>query len=209
MTIAEREWYDLLGIEEHRLQRTKESRSMKVRIRYIDKEMPKLEHIGGNKKSTWIDVRASRVKINGEWVDWQEGVVQQLAVDTETGDTIVESEQPVKQAIGYNAGDYIQVYLGFAMELPEGKEAYTAPRGSTFKNYGLIQTNSWGIIDEAFRGDDDEWFIPFFALRSGVIERYDRVGQFRIVDKMEDVEFLEVEELGNENRGGHGSTGVR
>lgn len=173
-----------------------------IPVKYIDYEMPHLVRIGGEKKSAWFDVRASRVKINGEEVPWLNGHVENVDGD----ENVVDSKEAL--AVTYEAGDYLQVYLGFAMQLPEGYEAFIAPRGSTYKNYGLIQANSWGVVDEAFCGDDDEWFIPYVALRSGYIEKHDRIGQFRIIKSMGVVDFEPVPVLGNPNRGSHGSTGV-
>lgn len=99
--------------------------------------------------------------------------------------------------------------LGVAMELPEGYEAHVVPRSSTFKNFGIIETNSMGVIDESYKGDNDQWFFPAYALRDTKIEFGERICQFRIMEKMPEVEFVEVEHLGNENRGGHGSTGTK
>lgn len=113
------------------------------------------------------------------------------------------------QKLEYKAGDYFLVPLGVAMELPAGYEAHVAPRGSTFKNYGLLQTNSVGVIDESYCGDNDQWFMPVVALREGVIEKHDRICQFRIFEKMPEVEMMEVEMLERQDRGGHGSTGVK
>ena len=45
-------------------------------------------------------------------------------------------------------GEMRLVPLGMAIKLPEGYEAILAPRSSTFKTWGVIQTNSIGIIDE-------------------------------------------------------------
>lgn len=106
--------------------------------------------------------------------------------------------------------------LGFAMELPEGYEAHLAPRSSTFKKWGVIQTNSFGIIDETYKGDNDEWLMPLFCLTAKtihngipatIIKKGDKIGQFRIVKAMEDIEFVEVDHLDNPDRGGFGSTG--
>lgn len=97
--------------------------------------------------------------------------------------------------------------LGVAMELPKGFEAHIVPRSSTFKTWGIIESNSMGIIDESYCGDNDFWFFPAFAMRDTKIEKGDRICQFRIVEKMPFVEFEETEFLGNKNRGGHGSTG--
>jgi dUTP pyrophosphatase len=95
------------------------------------------------------------------------------------------------------------------MQLPEGYEAYIVPRGSTFKNFKVIQTNHHGVVDESYCGDNDQWFVPLYALEDTKINKYDRVCQFRIQKKMPEVEFIEVETLGNDDRGGHGSTGVK
>ena len=81
------------------------------------------------------------------------------------------------------------------------------PRSSTFKNFGIIQTNSMGVIDETYCGDNDQWFFPAYALRDTVIHVNDRICQFRIMEHQPAVTFSETESLGNEDRGGHGSTG--
>ena len=99
--------------------------------------------------------------------------------------------------------------LGVAMELPGGYEAHVVPRSSTFKNFGIIETNSMGVIDESYKGDNDFWFFPAYALRDTTINKGERICQFRIMKKMPEVDLIEVDNLGNENRGGHGSTGVK
>ncbi len=107
----------------------------------------------------------------------------------------------------YKAGDFIVIPLGVAMELPKGYEANAVPRSSTFKHYGIIQTNHFGVIDESYKGDDDQWFFPAYALRDGKISKGDRICQFRINKKMKRIKFNIVEKLTKKNRGGHGSTG--
>ncbi|MCP9283541.1 dUTP diphosphatase [Bacillus safensis] len=99
--------------------------------------------------------------------------------------------------------------LGVAMELPEGYEAHVVPRSSTFKHFGIIQTNSIGVIDESYKGDNDFWFFPAYALRDTKIKKGERICQFRIMEKMPEVELIEVNHLGNDDRGGHGSTGTK
>ena len=105
-------------------------------------------------------------------------------------------------------GDYKLLSLGVSMQLPEGYEAHVVPRSSTFKNFGIILANSMGIIDESYCGDNDIWRFPAIALRKTTIHKGDRICQFRIVKKMPEVEFVEVEMLGNADRGGIGSTGT-
>ncbi|OJH20751.1 deoxyuridine 5'-triphosphate nucleotidohydrolase [Bacillus obstructivus] len=113
------------------------------------------------------------------------------------------------QTIEMKKDEFKLIPLGVAMEIPEGYEAHIVPRSSTFKNFGIIETNSMGVIDESYKGDNDQWFFPAYALRDTVIEFNDRICQFRIMEKMPAVELIEVDSLGNENRGGLGSTGVK
>lgn len=110
--------------------------------------------------------------------------------------------------LSLKAGEFGYVNLGFACQLPDGYEAHLAPRSSTFKNFGVLQTNGVGIIDNSFCGDSDVWMMPVYATRDTEIHKGDRPCQFRIVKKQPDIEFVEVTSLGNEDRGGFGSTGV-
>ncbi len=105
------------------------------------------------------------------------------------------------------AGEFRLIPLGVAMELPEGYEAHVVPRSSTYKNYGIIQTNHMGVIDESYCGDNDQWFFPAYALRDTRIQEGDRICQFRIMKHQPMILFEEVECLGHEDRGGIGSTG--
>ena len=107
------------------------------------------------------------------------------------------------------AGEFKLIPLGVAMQLPKGYEAHVCPRSSTFKNFGVIQTNSMGIIDNSYCGDNDQWFFPAYALRDTVINLNDRICQFRIMENQPQIQFVTVETLGNDDRGGHGSTGVK
>lgn len=142
-----------------------------IKIKYFDKDMPKLEKVGGN-KSDWIDMRSA-------------------------------------ETIDIKAGEFKLIPLGVAMEIPAGYEAHVVPRSSTFKNYGIIQTNSEGVIDQSYCGNEDQWFIPVYALRDSHIDKYDRICQFRIIKRQPPINFKEVEVLENANRGGHGSSGTK
>lgn len=98
--------------------------------------------------------------------------------------------------------------LGVSMKLPEGYEAHIVPRSSTFKTWGIIQTNHMGVIDESYCGDDDQWMMPVLATRAVIIHKNDRICQFRIVKKQPKILFQEVDSLGEKSRGGFGSTGT-
>lgn len=105
--------------------------------------------------------------------------------------------------------EFALIPLGVGMKLPEGYEANVVPRSSTFKNFGIIQTNHFGVIDESYGGDQDQWFFPAYALRDTTIQKNDRICQFRINKKMPEIEFEEVDHLDEVSRGGHGSTGTK
>lgn len=163
---------------------------MRIRIKYFE-GATKLKKI---KKGNWIDVYSNK-------------------------DTFVKE------------GERAMIPLGFALELPQGWEAHLAPRSSTFKTWGIIQTNSVGVVDDTYIGDDDEWHMPVYCLQGKHTEKYsaiseeeksdhiersgtwvkkgDKIGQFRIMEVMPEIEFEEVESFGNINRGGFGTTGVK
>ncbi len=105
------------------------------------------------------------------------------------------------------AGDFKLIPLGIGMILPDGYEAHLVPRSSTFKNFGIIQTNHCGIIDNSYSGNEDMWRMPAYALRDTEIKKNERICQFRIIEKMPEITFTEVEMLNDKSRGGFGSTG--
>lgn len=106
-------------------------------------------------------------------------------------------------------GEYKLISLGISMKLPDGYEAHVVPRSSTFKNYGIIMTNSMGIIDNSYCGNEDIWRFPAYAFRDTKINKNDRICQFRIVKKQPEIIFEESKKLDSINRGGIGSTGVK
>ena len=111
--------------------------------------------------------------------------------------------------IEMKAGDFKLISLGVSMKLPRGYEAHVVPRSSTFKNFGIIQANSVGIIDNSYSSDKDIWKYPAIAMRDTTIHKNDRICQFRIVENQPKVFFLEVDHLIGESRGGFGSTGIK
>ena len=168
-------WFEGRDLEE-----VKENDKMELKIKYIDKNMTKLEKIDGG---DLIDLRVSRVFKNGEEVSF-----------------------PCE----YKFGDTLFFKLGFAMQMPKGKKANVYPRSGMFKNYGFLLTNSVGQIDNAYQGDDDQWCAMVWCTRDGVINYNDRILQFEVVDAvMDNVVFMEVEELKEKSRGSYGSTGVK
>ncbi|MBR3640683.1 MAG: dUTP diphosphatase [Oscillibacter sp.] len=111
------------------------------------------------------------------------------------------------QDVEMRAGEFRLIPLGVAIALPEGYEAHVVPRSSTFKNYGLLQANSMGVVDCTYRGDNDEWFVPMYATRDVKIEKNARICQFRVMKNQPQLRFTRVERLSGPDRGGFGSTG--
>ena len=123
---------------------------------------------------------------------------------TEKGDWI---DLRAAETVELKKGDFKLISLGVSIKLPKGYEAHIAPRSSTFKNYGILQVNSVGVVDESYCGEDDIWKMPVFATRDTVINENERICQFRIMQKMPELEIVETEVLEGESRGGFGSTG--
>ena len=160
-----------------------------IKIKYFSKDYEKLERIDGE-KSDWIDLRVDSILKHN---------------DVNINDcNVFRSELG---AISYEKGDILFLGLGVAMELPEGYEAHIVPRSSMFKNTGFILTNGMGIIDNSYSGNDDEWKAMVYCTRDGIINRHDRLFQFRIIEKQPEINFKEVDKLEGKNRGGYGSTG--
>lgn len=158
-------------------------------------------------KGDWVDLRASKL------VTLQAPQAGTLKTYKSGGERISHRD------VTY---DFSLIPLGVAMELPKGFEAVVLPRSSTYKKYGIIQTNSMGVIDGSYCGDNDEWKLPVVALRDTVIEPGDRICQFRIQlsqratlwQKIKwflssGIKIIEVDKLGNPDRQGIGSTGIK
>ena len=140
------------------------------------------------------------MQINIKYIDKEIDKLEKIAV----GDLI---DLRVAEDVDMKQGEYRLVSLGIAMQLPEGYEAHVYARSSTPKKHGVILANSVGIIDMSYCGNDDIWYAPLYAIRDTHIDKNTRIVQFRIVKNQPEIEFVEVDELMNESRGGIGSTG--
>ena len=137
-----------------------------------------------------------KIKYHNENIGKIEKITQGDWIDLRAGETVRLKE-----------GEFKLISLGISIKLPDGYEAHIVPRSSTFKNFGIIQTNHCGIIDNSYSGSNDVWMFPAYALRDTVINENDRICQFRIMKKMPNVNFVEVDILDEVDRGGFGSTG--
>lgn len=102
---------------------------MKIKVFRINKdlELPKIID-----KGDWIDLRVS------EDIPLESPYAHMLKKKTIEG--TIERRRNVEFST-------VMIPLGVAIELPKGFEAILAPRSSTFKKYGIMQTNSFGVID--------------------------------------------------------------
>lgn len=152
------------------------------------------KYLGGEIKMETIKVRYLSDKIPPlEYIDGKSDWIDLRAADS----------------FDLKAGEFKLIPLGVAMQLPQGYEAHIIPRSSTFKNFGIIQANHMGLVDESYCGDNDQWFFPALAMRDTHIEAGDRICQFRIEQHQPKLVFEVVDTLGNTDRGGIGSTGKR
>ena len=113
------------------------------------------------------------------------------------------------ETVSLSKGEFKLISLGVGMILPDGYDAHIVPRSSTFKKFHIIQTNHMGIIDNSYCGEQDEWKFPALAVEDTIINKNDRICQFRIVKKQPEIVFEQVEKLSDTSRGGFGSTGVK
>lgn len=137
-----------------------------------------------------------KIKYFDKEIDKVEKFVQGDLIDLRSAETIELKK-----------GEFHLIPLGVGMKLPDGYKANIYPRSSTFKNFGIIMSNSVGQVDNSYSGDTDQWHFPAIALRDTVIHKNDRICQFEIQKIQPDIEFEEVEHLDDTDRGGIGSTG--
>lgn len=170
---------------------------MEIKIKKMRENAKLPEFKGGN----WMDTYASQVGF----------VAQEDEYEPTRGeftfDDIVWWDENKHNTYSYCKGDIIVLRLGFALELPKGKELHLLPRSGTFRKYGLILTNSMGIGDDTYIGDNDEYMAMMYATRDGSVSINDRLIQIKIENAMPRIKFKEVVTFGNADRGGYGSTG--
>ena len=111
------------------------------------------------------------------------------------------------ETINLKKGEFHLIPLGVGMKLPNGYEANIVPRSSTYKNFKILQTNCYGVIDNSYSGENDQWFYPVIAMEDTTINKNDRICQFRINKIQPKIQIEEVNHLDDVDRGGFGSTG--
>lgn len=105
-------------------------------------------------------------------------------------------------------GDRALVPTGIAIAIPLGYAAFAHPRSGLAIKHGVSMVNAPGTIDAGYRGELQIILINHDLKEDFVIKRGDRIAQL-VFQKVENAEFIEVEELPGSGRGsgGFGSTG--
>lgn len=176
---------------------------LKIKVKVLTEGcMPEI-----NEKGDWIDLKSA---INIEYNAAQSKTLKRK---------IIENDR-----VGYRDVEMETYYipLGVAIKLPKGFEAIVASRSSTPKKFGGFIPNGIGIIDYTYSGNKDEWNYIISPMRATTIHKEDRICQFRIQlsqkatiwQKLKwlfssGIELVKVDDLGDNNRGGLGSTGIK
>ena len=166
---------------------------LKLNVKYHDEKMPKLEHVGGYNKSDFIDLRC-------------------VSAEVTHLDGTVDTYEGEWENFSYKQGDVIFASFGVSIDFTSDNNMYTGQvfsRSSLFKNFGLLLTNGVGVIDNSYSGNNDVIKGMFLAMREGSISKYERMAQLTVIEKSPKLVFVEVENLGNKERQGYGSTGVK
>jgi len=192
----------------HKRQHSKNKR-MKRRIakRRLDNEIFELYEVPkgyfGEKKQSLLEIKEKETMKEIK-IKYHNKDIEKLTYIDGKSDWI---DLRAAEDVVMKAGEFKLINLGVSMKLPEGYEAHIVPRSSTFKNFGIIQTNHQAVIDNSYCGDNDIWRYPAYALKDTEIHVNDRICQFRIVENQPKINFVEVDFLDGQDRGGIGSTG--
>lgn len=175
------------------------------RVRLTEEEYKLLDILSKKTGKSKSDILRGGLKMNEIKIKYFSDEIDKLEfIEGDKSDWI---DLRAAENVTLKTGESKLIKLGVGMILPEGYEAHMLPRSSTYKNFGITMTNSMGIIDESYCGENDEWRFPALAHKDTEIHVNDRIAQFRIVEKMAKVKFEEVDHLKKESRGGIGSTG--
>ena len=181
------------------------SKNKNFRVRLTEEEYKLLDLLSKETGKSKSDILRGGIKMNEIKIKYFSNEIDKLEfIEGDKSDWI---DLRAAENVTLKAGEFKLIKLGVGMILPEGYEAHMLPRSSTYKNFGITMTNSMGIIDESYCGENDEWRFPALAHRDTEIHVNDRIAQFRIVKKMPKVVFEEVDHLNEVSRGGIGVTG--
>ena len=105
------------------------------------------------------------------------------------------------------AGGRMLMPTGISIAIPVGYAGFVLPRSGNALKHGLTVANAPGLIDAAYRGEIKVVLLNTDPREPFHIHRGDRIAQL-VLQKVEEVQWLEVESLNGDDRGGgFGHTG--
>ncbi len=113
----------------------------------------------------------------------------------------------IKEPITLKSLERILIPTGLKVAIPEGYEIQVRPRSGLAIKHGITMLNTPGTVDSDYRGEL-KVIVVNLSNEAYTIEPNERIGQF-VLNKIEQIEFVEVEELDSTKRGegGFGHTG--
>lgn len=123
---------------------------------------------------------------------------------TDAGADLVSVEDVVLQP-----GQRMLISTGIAIAIPRGFVGLVHPRSGLAVKNGVALVNSPGTIDSGYRGEIKVCLINLDPSEAVTLPARSRIAQL-LIQRVEHANFVEVEELGDSDRGtgGFGSTGI-
>lgn len=90
---------------------------------------------------------------------------------------------------------------GIAIAIPLGYAGFVLPRSGLALHHGISVVNAPGLIDSHYRGELKVVLLNTDLTRPYHVYRGDRIAQL-VIQKVEEVTWVEVDELDANNRGG-------
>jgi dUTP pyrophosphatase len=157
------------------------------------------------------------IEQHGNWIDLKSA--EDVEITNEDFDKSMFT--PIGKEIGKdNTYIYKSISLGVYMDVPNNFEAYIIPKRYTFRDFGMLQGNSFIVIEGDHSWNKHVWEFPAIFLKPSIIRKGDRICQFSIrpsmnaswLDKLKwiftKIQFVDVDSLSDTNRGGFGSSGI-
>ncbi|MDC0245134.1 MAG: dUTP diphosphatase [Acidimicrobiales bacterium] len=106
------------------------------------------------------------------------------------------------------AGGRALISTGVAIAIPEGYAGFVQPRSGLAAKHGVTCLNTPGLIDSGYRGELKVLLVNTDPETPFAVVKGERIAQL-VIQRVESVEFIEVEALSDSDRGsgGFGSTG--
>ena len=98
-------------------------------------------------------------------------------------------------------GGRLLMPTGIAVAIPHGHAGFVLPRSGNALKHGLTAANSPGLIDSLYRGELKVVLLNTDPENDYEVRRGDRIAQL-VVQRVEEVQWVEVDDLDQNDRGG-------